>query len=71
MADARRAYGLPVPQPPEGQFDDYMETVVVRQPQGCTTFGWYDSKPTYTYIDAIQVMAPQWCPKDPAEEETS
>ena len=70
MEDARRAYGIP---PPSRTMDDepsYWEDVVVRQPQGCTWFSSSgDSKPAYTYIDAIAVTAPEWCPKDPAAEE--
>jgi hypothetical protein len=70
LADARRAYGLPLPAKPVDDEPSLWKTVVVRQPQGCTVFGWYDSAPAYTYIDSIQVTAPEWCPKDAAEEDS-
>ena len=67
LEDARRAYGIPPPAVPIEDEPSYWESVVVRQPQGCTWFSSSgDSKPVYTYIDSIAVTSPEWCPKDPA-----
>ena len=67
LDDARRAYGVPAP----GKLTDWAaQNVVVRQPQGCTWFSWRASKPTFAYVDGIQVTSPAWCPKDPDEKDS-
>ena len=69
MDAARRAYGIVIPDDPAHR-SEHEQTVIVRQPQGCTQFGWNASKPTFTYVDTIEVTAPAWCRKDPAEEDS-
>jgi hypothetical protein len=66
MQAARRAYGLPTPRNvPSDRQKDILGSVIVRQRDACTVFGWSGSNPLFTYIDTIEVAAAAWCPKDP------